>query len=114
MKAKIKIRKGDTVEVISGKRTERGKRGEVLRVLPKENRVVVQGIAVRKKHKKAQPTAQGRRAGAPQIVEFEAPISISNVMLVDPKSGELTRVGYRLEGEKWVRVAKASGEILDK
>jgi large subunit ribosomal protein L24 len=114
MKAKLKIKKGDTVEVIAGSRKDKGKRGEVLRVLPKENRIVVQGIAVRKKHKKAQPTAQGGRAGAPQIVEFEAPISVSNVMLVDPKTGELTRVGYKLEGEKWVRVAKASGEILDK
>jgi large subunit ribosomal protein L24 len=107
----MNIKKGDTVEVISGSRKDRGKRGEVIRVLPAAERVVVQGVNVHKKHKKAQPIA-GTRQGAPQIVEFEAPIHVSNVMLVDPKTGELTRVGRRAEGGKRVRFAKASGDSL--
>jgi large subunit ribosomal protein L24 len=107
----MKIKKGDTVEVISGSRKDKGKRGEVLRVLPKEDRLVVQGVNVRKKHKKGQ-SGQARGQGAPQIIEFEAPIHASRVMLVDPKSGELTRVGRRREGDGWVRYAKASGESL--
>ena len=107
----MKIKKGDTVEVIAGK--DKGKRGEVLRVIPKENRIVVQGVAVRKKHKKAQQ-GQPRGQGAPQIAEFDAPIHASNVMIVDPKTNTPTRIGYRLEGDKWVRFAKKSGELLDK
>ncbi len=110
----MKIKKGDTVQVISGSRKDRGKRGEVLRVIPAEERIVVQGINIRKKHMKARPTGEGRQS-APEIREFEAPIHISNVMLVDPKSGEITRVGYRIEpdGSK-VRIAKATGNVLDK
>jgi large subunit ribosomal protein L24 len=111
MTMKMKIKKGDTVEVIAGK--DKGKRGEVLRVIPAENRVVVQGVAVRKKHKKAQQNQQ-RGQGAPQILEFDAPIHASNVMVVDPKTGKPTRIGYRLEGGEWRRVAKKSGELLDK
>jgi large subunit ribosomal protein L24 len=109
---KLKIKKGDIVEVISGSRKDKGRRGEVIRVLPAENRIVVQGVNVRKKHKKAQQVAGTGRQGAPQIAEFDAPIHISNVMLVDPKSGELTRVGRKREGEKLVRYAKDSGESL--
>lgn len=108
---KMKIKKGDTVEVISGR--DKGKRGEVLQVLPKESRVVVQGVNVRKKHKKANPAAQGQQ-GAPQILEFDAPLNISNVMLVDPKENKPTRVGFRLVDGQWVRYAKKSGEALDK
>lgn len=108
---KMKIKKGDTVEVISGR--DKGKRGEVLQVLLKEDRVVVQGVNVRKRHKKANPAAQGQQ-GAPQILEFDAPLHISNVMVVDPKENKPTRVGFRREGEKWVRFAKKSGEALDK
>jgi len=111
MTMKMKIKKGDTVEVIAGK--DKGKRGEVLRVFPKENRLVVQGVAVRKKHKKAAQNQQGRQ-GAPQIAEFDAPIHASNVMIVDPKTNTPTRVGFRLEGGQWVRFAKKSGELLDK
>jgi large subunit ribosomal protein L24 len=107
----MKIKKGDTVEVIAGK--DKGKRGEVLEVLPKENRVVVQGVNVRKKHKKAMPNTAGMQS-APQIAEFDAPLHASNVMLVDPKTNAPTRVGYRRDGERWVRVAKKSGEPLDK
>lgn len=108
---KMKIRKGDIVEVIAGK--DKGKRGEVLQVLPKENRVIVQGINIHKKHKKAIPGQVGVQ-GQPQILEFEAPIHASNVMVVDPKENRPTRVGFQLEGGKWVRYAKRSGELLDK
>ena len=102
----LKIKRGDTVVVISGK--ERGKRGEVERVLPKENRVVVGGVNVRTRH--AQPTQNNQQG----LYTFEAPIHVSNVMLVDPNSGEPTKVGYRLtdSGEK-VRVAKRSGRDID-
>ena len=99
--AKQKIRKGDTVEVISGLKNR-------LKGL-----VVVSGLNVRKKHKKPQPGAQGP-AGQPQIIEFDAPIPLANVMLVDPKSGKPTRVGFKVVDGKTVRVARASGETLDK
>jgi large subunit ribosomal protein L24 len=102
----LKIKRGDTVVVISGK--EKGKRGEVERVLPRENRVVVGGINVRTRH--ARPTQNNQQG----LYTFEAPIHVSNVMLVDPNSGEPTRVGYRFTdpGEK-IRVAKASGKDID-
>ena len=92
--------------VISGK--EKGKRGEVERVLPKENRVVVGGVNVRTRH--ARPTQNNQQG----LYTFAAPIHVSNVMLVDPSSGEPTRVGYRFtdSGEK-IRVAKKSGKDLD-
>jgi large subunit ribosomal protein L24 len=85
----VKIKKGDTVEVIAGK--DRGKRGEVLRVLPQDNRVVVQGLNLRKKHQRARPGAGGRQL-APEILTFEGPMDASNVMLVCPKCGERVRV----------------------
>jgi large subunit ribosomal protein L24 len=102
----LKIRKGDTVQVISGK--EKGERGEVKEVLPKENRVVVEGINVRTRH--ARPTQNNHQG----LYTFEAPIHVSNVMLVDPNSGEPTRVGYRFtdSGEK-IRVARKSGKDID-
>ncbi|MEW6635940.1 MAG: 50S ribosomal protein L24 [Actinomycetota bacterium] len=102
----LKIKRGDTVVVISGK--EKGKRGEVERVLPRENRVVVQGVNVRTRH--ARPS-QNNPDG---LYTFEAPIHVSNVMLVDPDTGEPTRVGYRFtdSGEK-IRVAKKSGKDID-
>ena len=102
----LKIKRGDTVVVISGK--EKGERGEVKEVLPKENRVVVEGINVRTRH--ARPTQNNPQG----LYTFEAPMHVSNVMLVDPNSGEPTRVGYRFtdSGEK-VRVARASGKDID-
>jgi large subunit ribosomal protein L24 len=102
----LKVKRGDTVEVISGK--EKGKRGEVERVLPLENRVVVRGVNVRTRH--ARPTQNNQQG----LYHFEAPIHASNVMLVDPSSGKPTRVGYRFtdSGEK-IRVAKESGEDID-
>jgi large subunit ribosomal protein L24 len=102
----LKVRRGDTVMVTSGK--EKGKRGEVERVLPRENRVVVGGVNVRTRH--ARPSQQNQEG----LYTFEAPIHVSNVMLVDPDSGEPTRVGYRFadSGEK-IRVSKKSGKDID-
>ena len=81
---KVKIRKGDTVEVISGRREEIGNRGEVIKVMPKAHRVVVQGVNIRKKHQRQMQTQAGRNI-QPGIVEFEGSLDISNVMLVCPK-----------------------------
>ena len=102
----LKIRRGDTVMVITGK--EKGKRGEVQNVIPKDNRVVVRGVNIRTRH--ARPTQQNQEG----LYTFEAPIHVSNVMLVDPDTGEPTRVGYRFtdSGEK-IRVSKKSGKDID-
>lgn len=102
-----KIRKGDRVEVISG--AQKGKRGEVLRVLPKDGRAVVQGVAVAKRHLK--PRGLGQPGG---IEEREATIHLSNLMLVDPKTDKLSRIGFRVlqDGTK-VRVARRSGEVIE-
>jgi len=102
-----RIRKGDTVVVISG--ASKGRRGEVLRVIPKLNRAVVQGVAMAKRHTK--PRGMGQPGG---IVEVEASINLSNVMLVDPKTDTPTRVGFRIldDGRK-VRVAKATGNVVE-
>ena len=101
---KVKIRKGDTVEVISGRLEDKGKRGEVIKVLPDEARVVVQGVNLRKKHQR-QVQTQGRTLN-PGIIEFEAPISISNVMLVCPTCKEPTRVGVVRTESGMQRVCK--------
>ncbi len=105
-KPKLKIRKGDQVIVTTGK--DRGGKGEVVRVLPEESRVVVRGLNVAKKHRK--PT-QSQPGG---IETIEMPIHISNVALIDPKSGGPTRVGYKIlkDGRK-VRVARKSGETIE-
>ena len=111
---KTKIRKGDQVQVISGKDTsKRGEttRGEVIKVLPKEDHVVVQGVNIRKKHQR-QVQTQGRTVN-PGIVEYEAPIHISNVMLVCPKCSKPTRVGLRREEGASVRVCKECGADID-
>ena len=102
----LKIKRGDTVEVISGK--EKGRRGEVREIIPKKNRVVIEGINERTRH--ARPSQQNQQG----LFTFNAPVDISNVMLVDPSSGEPTRVGYRFtdSGEK-VRVGKKSGKDID-
>src|SRR5512133_4241237 len=97
MAMKVKIKKGDTVEVISGRSEDKGKRGEVIRVAPDVNRLVVQGVNVRTKHQR-QVQSQGRTIN-PGRVRFEAPIHISNVMLVCPKCGKATRVGLVREGD---------------
>ena len=101
-----KIRKGDQVIVLNGR--EKGKKGSVLRVLGKDQRVLVQGVNMVKRHMRPQ-------AGNPGgIDEKEAPLAISNVAMLDPKSGEATRVGFRfLEDGRKVRFAKKSGEVID-
>lgn len=102
-----KIRKGDTVQVITGK--DRGKRGKVLRVMPKKGRAVVEGVNLVKRH-------VGRRRGVTQtgIITQEAPIHLSNLMLVCPSCGRAVRVGFRfLEDGRKVRVCKKCGENID-
>ncbi|MDQ0232976.1 50S ribosomal protein L24 [Metabacillus malikii] len=101
------VKKGDKVMVISGK--DKGKQGVVLAAYPKKDRVLVEGINVVKKHSK--PSQVNPQGG---ILNQEAPIHVSNVMPLDPKSGEPTRVGYKVVDGKKVRVAKKSGETLDK
>ena len=107
MAKKFKIKKGDSVVVISGR--DRGKRGEVMRVMRKEDRLVVQGVNMIKRH--TRPSA-GHPGG---IVEKEASIHVSNVAHVDPASSRPTRVGYKvLEDGRKVRFAKRSGEVIDR
>ncbi len=108
---KVKIKKGDTVEVISGSFEDKGKRGEVIKVLPEERRVVVQGVNIRKKHQR-QVQTQGRTLN-PGIIEFEGSIDISNVMLVCPKCDKPTRVAVQRDGEKVVRVCKKCQALID-
>lgn len=106
----MRIKKGDKVVVISG--DDKGVQGEVIRVIPKDNRVVVSGVNIVKKHQR--PRQGGRSQVQGGIIEFEAPIHISNVMLVDPKSNEPTRVNVRRGDDgKRIRVAKKSGTDLD-
>jgi large subunit ribosomal protein L24 len=105
MAAKLKIKKGDKVIVLTGK--DKGKQGEVLRVIPAENRAVVSGINIAKRHQKQTPSQEGG------IVPKNLPIHVSNLALRDPKSGKPTRVGYKMVGDKKVRVAKRSGEQID-
>jgi len=101
-----KIRKGDQVVVLTGR--DRGKKGEVLKVMPKASRALVQGVNVVKRHTRP---SQSQAGG---IVEKEASINLSNLAHVDPKDGKATRVGFKIldDGRK-VRVAKRSGEVID-
>src|SRR5699024_5211561 len=101
------VKKSDIVKVITGK--DKNVEGVVLQTLPKLDKVVVEGVNVVKKHQK--PSQAAPQGG---IVEKEAPIHVSNVMVIDPTNGEATRVGYKeLDGKK-VRVSKKTGEVLDK
>jgi large subunit ribosomal protein L24 len=108
---RIKIRKGDKVEVVSGATEEIGQQGEVIKVLPEERRVVVQGINLRTKHQR-QVQSQGRTI-SPGLVKFEAPVDISNVMLVCPKCGKPTRVAVQREGGKSQRICKKCKVLID-
>ncbi|MGC2409144.1 MAG: 50S ribosomal protein L24 [Methyloceanibacter sp.] len=103
---KLKIRKGDHVVVVTGK--DKGKHGEVLKMLPDENRAVVKGVAMIRRHQKQTANQDGG------IISKEAAIHISNLALEDPKDGKPTRVGYKFlkDGSK-VRFAKRSGEVID-
>jgi large subunit ribosomal protein L24 len=99
------VKKGDKVKVISGK--DKGKTGVILTAFPKKDRVLVEGVNIVKKHMK--PSQANQQGG---IVSQEAAIHVSNVMLIDPKTGEPTRVSYKVEEGKKVRVAKKSGEVI--
>ena len=101
---KFHIKKGDTVEVIAG--AYKGDKGEVLEMLPKKNRAIVADVNMVTKHKKPTENDPGGR------IEQESSIDISNLMLVDPKTGEPTRTGRRIEDGKLVRYSKKSGEII--
>jgi large subunit ribosomal protein L24 len=104
--AKLKIRKGDNVVVIAGR--DRGKTGEVIRVMPDEGRLLVQGVNMVKRHTAPRP---GQPGG---IVEKEASIHVSNVAHVDPKESKPTRVGYKTVDGRKVRFARRSGEMIDR
>jgi large subunit ribosomal protein L24 len=108
---RVKIRKDDTVEVISGRDADKGKRGKVIKVLPDEGKIVIAGINVRKKHQK-QVQAKGRTL-KPGIIEFEAPIAIGNVMLVCPKCDNPVRVGVQREENESQRICKNCGAVIE-
>ena len=101
------VKQGDKVKVLSGK--DKGKQGTVLGVNPKNERVIVEGVNVVKKH--AKPSQENPQGG---ILNIEAPIHASNVLPIDPKTGEPTRVGYEIKDGKKIRIAKKSGAPLDK
>ena len=104
--AKLKIKKGDHVVVITGK--DKGKKGEVLKVVPGENRAIVKGVAVVRRHQRQTPAQEGG------IIAKEAAIHISNLALEDPKDGKPTRVGFKfLKDGRKVRFARRSGEVID-
>ncbi len=105
----MKIKRGDNVEVIRGR--DRGHRGEVIRVLPKEDRVIVQGANIRKKHQRQ--IQAGSRQMNPGIIQFEASMHASNVMLVCPKCDRPVRVKYTLEGDERHRVCKHCDAVID-
>ncbi len=103
---KLKINKGDHVVVITGK--DRGKKGEVLKVMPEENRVIVKGVAMVRRHQRQTAAQDGG------IITKEAAIHVSNLAIEDPKDGKPTRVGYKfLKDGRKVRFARRSGEVID-
>lgn len=99
------LKKSDKVQVLAGK--DKGKQGVILSIIAKKDRVIVEGINMIKKH--AKPSNDNPQGG---ILNIEAPIHMSNVALLDPKSGKPTRVGYKIVGDEKVRVAKKSGEVI--
>lgn len=101
----MRIKSGDTVVITAGK--DKGKQGTVLQTLPKQDKVIVEGINIAKKHQKPTQMSTGG------IEEVEMPLHVSNVSLVDPSTGEATKVGYRFEDGKKVRFAKKSNETLN-
>jgi large subunit ribosomal protein L24 len=104
--AKVKIKKGDHVVVSTGK--DKGKKGEVLKVMPEENRAIVKGVAMVRRHQRQTPSQEGG------IIAKEAPIHISNLAIEDPKDGKPTRAGYKfLKDGRKVRFARRSGEVID-
>ena len=102
---KLKVKKGDKVVVLTGK--DKGKTGEIKKVMPDDNKVVVQGVNVQTKHRKPSQTGPGG------LDKIEMPIHVSNVAIVDPKTSKPSRVGYKTVGDRKVRVARRSGEVID-
>ena len=100
-----KIRKGDKVVVLAGK--DKGRTGEVLRVMPKDDKALVRGVNQGRRHQKQSQSQEGG------IIVKEAPIHLSNLAIADPKDGKPTRVGFRVDGDKKVRFAKRSGEVIN-
>jgi len=100
-----KIRTGDNVIVLSGR--DKGRTGNVVKMMPKEGKALVAGINQVKRHQRQSQTEQGG------IITKDAPIDLSNLAIVDPKDGKATRVGFKVEDGKKVRVAKRSGEVID-
>ncbi|MEO1702195.1 MAG: 50S ribosomal protein L24 [Pseudomonadota bacterium] len=100
-----KIKKGDEVVVLTGK--DKGRKGSVLAVMPKDGKAVVAGINMIKRHQRQTQSSEGG------IINREAPIQLSNIAIADPKDGSPTRVGFKTEEGKKVRVAKRSGEVID-
>lgn len=98
----MKIRKGDTVLIISGK--DKGKKAKIMEVLPKEGRIIVEGVNLKKKHVK--PKRSGEKG---QLVTISAPFDVSNVKLICPKCGKAVRLGYKIEAKKKYRVCKKCG-----
>ena len=109
---RVKIRKGDTVEIISGRLEDKGKRGEVINVLLDDRRVVVQGVNIRTKHQRQVQTQAGRQI-KPGRIQFEAPVDISNVMLVCPKCSKAARVGIQRDEAGAHRVCKNCDQLID-
>ncbi len=106
MSAKLKLKKGDKVVVLTGR--DKGRTGEIVKALPRENRVIVQGINMIKRHTRPSQTQNGG------IVEKEASIHVSNVAILDPKESKPTRIGFKtLDDGRKVRVARRSGEVID-
>jgi large subunit ribosomal protein L24 len=103
---KLKVKRGDHVVVLAGR--DKGKRGEIVKVFPSDNKVIVQGVNMVRRHQKQSPSQQGG------IIAKEASINVSNIAIEDPKDGEPTRIGYKIldDGRK-VRYAKRSGEVID-
>jgi large subunit ribosomal protein L24 len=109
---RMKIRKGDTVEIISGRLEDKGKRAEVINVFPDERRVVVQGVNIRTKHQKQTQMKSGRSLN-PGRIKFEGPTDVSNVMLVCPKCSEAVRVGILRDDAGIHRVCKNCQALID-
>ncbi len=109
---RIKIRKGDTVEIISGRLEDKGKRGEVINVMTADRRVVVQGVNIHTKHQRQMQTQAGRQIQAGRI-QFEGPIDVSHVMLVCPKCTKAARVGVQRDETGAHRVCKNCGQLVD-
>ncbi len=99
-----KLRKGDKVIVLAGK--DKGKEGEIVKMMPKAGKALVSGVNVAIRHTRQSQTSQGGR------IPTELPLDVSNIALVDPKEGGATRVGFKMDGDKKVRFAKKSGEVI--